>query len=72
MNLMLLSAILAWSVFWLGYAIYSYNAESFYYRYRKRCTKKEKPLLFHTEIFVSLFWSFLGYLVLFVFFTQNI
>lgn len=69
---MLMALILAWSVFWLGYALYTYNSERFYYKYKKLCIKKERPVLFHTEIFVSLLWSFLGYYMLFVFFSSKI
>ena len=64
MNLYLLGAILVWSVFWIGYSLYGFNSGSFPYKVRK-ILRAEKPLLFHTELIVSVFWAFSGYAMLF-------
>jgi len=64
--------ILIWAVFWLGYAIYILNSEKIYYKYKKSCTKTERPILYHTEMALSFIWSFSGYAALYVFLSQNI
>jgi hypothetical protein len=72
MNWIVLSAIIAWSVFWLGYALYIYNSECFYIKFGKKCTKSERPLLFHAEILASAFWSLSGYAMLYAFLRSSI
>jgi hypothetical protein len=64
---MLLIAILIWTVFWSAYAIILLNNEKFYIKYRKKTSKRERPVLYHTELFVSIFWSASGYTALFFF-----
>ncbi len=72
MNKILLALILLWSVFWLGYAINIYNNEEFYIKRNKKCTKADRPILFHAEVIVSVFWSLSGYVMLFIFLQNNI
>jgi len=72
MNLLSLLLILTWSVFWLAYAIYILNSEKFYYRYKKLCTREDKPILFHFEFFISIGWSMSGYTALAFFLSGNI
>jgi len=72
MNKIILGIILVWSIFWLGYAIFIYNSEKFYYKYKKVCTRQDKPILFHLEIIISVIWSMTGYTMLYFFLLNNI
>jgi hypothetical protein len=66
-----LIAIISWSVFWLGYSIYAYNAERIPYKYKRWATKQDRPFLFHAEIFISILWSLLGFAALFIYLKQT-
>jgi hypothetical protein len=72
MPIIILIVILLWSIFWLGYALYTVNSGRMLYRPNKIVTQKQKPVLFTTEVVISFMWSLLGFAMLYIFLKQSI
>jgi len=72
MRYLILGIILSWILFWVSYLIQALNSGRIYYRYKKSCTSKEKPVLYKAEMVISVFWVFTGYAALFWFLRLSI
>jgi hypothetical protein len=72
MSITILIVILFWSVFWLGYALYTLNSGRMYYRPNKVFTQRQRPVLFTTEILISFMWSGLGFAMLYIYLKQGL
>jgi hypothetical protein len=64
--------IIAWIVVWVARAVNLFANEKFYYKGRKLCTKKDKPVLYHIEFTLSIIWAVFGLSVLFFFLMSQI
>jgi hypothetical protein len=59
--------IIVWIVIWITRAVNIFAEEQFFYKGKKLCTKKDKPILYHIEFMLSIIWTVFGLAILFFF-----
>jgi len=72
MNIIYLTLILLWISIWISYIVISVNSEKMYYKYKKFFLKKDRPMLFHIELIISVLWTAAGYTFLGFFLYRNL